>query len=62
MRLIFSASFHTTDCSPSFGFQCNLTKVERPSLLIRRKLWAPNSSMKRNERGMARSDMTHIAM
>ena len=29
--LIFTASFHTTDCMPSFGFQWNLTKVDLPS-------------------------------
>ena len=28
--LIFTASFQTTDCSPSFGFQWNLTNVDLP--------------------------------
>ena len=62
MPLIFSASFHTTDCIPSFGFQWNLTKVDLPSALTSRKVWTPNPSMKRNERGIVRSDMIHSAM
>ena len=60
--LILSASFHTTDCMPSFGFQWNFTKVERPSALTSRKVWTPKPSMNRNERGMARSDMIHMIM
>ena len=60
--LIFSASFHTTDCRPSFGFQWNFTNVDRPSALTSRKVCTPKPSMNRNERGMARSDMTHISM
>jgi len=28
--LIFSASFHITDCIPSTGFQWNFTNVDRP--------------------------------
>jgi hypothetical protein len=28
----------------------------------RRKVWTPNPSMNRNERGIARSDMTHMIM
>ena len=31
--LIFTASFHTTDCRPSFGFQWNVTNVDRASAL-----------------------------
>ena len=62
MPLIFSASFHTTDCMPSFGFQWNLTKVDLPSALTSRKVWTPNPSIKRNERGIVRSDMIHSAM
>ena len=45
---------------PSFGFQWNLTKVDLPFALTRRNVWTPNPSMKRNERGIARSDMIHI--
>ena len=29
--LIFTASFHTTDCMPSFGFQWNFTNVDAPA-------------------------------
>ena len=29
---------------------------------MRRKVWTPKPSMKRNERGMVRSDMIHSAM
>ena len=60
--LILTASFQTTDCRPSFGFQWNLTKVDCPSASTRRKVWTPKPSMKRNERGMARSDMIHMIM
>ena len=60
--LSFTASFQTTDCMPCFGFQWNLTKVDLPSALTRRKVWTPKPSMKRNERGMVRSDMIHITM
>src|SRR3954454_667233 len=62
MPLIFSASFHTTDCIPCFGFQWNLTKVDLPSALTSRNVWTPNPSIKRNERGIVRSDMIHSAM
>jgi len=60
--LIFTASFHTTDCRPSFGFQRNLTKVVSSLALRKRKVWTPKPSMKRKERGIARSDITHITM
>ena len=50
--LIFTASFQTTDCSPCFGFQWNLTKVDLPSALTSRKVWTPKPSMNRNDRGM----------
>ena len=50
--MIFTASFQTTDCRPSFGFQWNLTKVDLPSALTKRKVWTPKPSMKRNERGI----------
>ena len=60
--LILTASFHITDCRPSTGFQWNLTYVDAPSALTKRKLWTPKPSMKRNDRGTARSDMTHMIM
>ena len=60
--LILTASFQTTDCRPCFGFQWNLTKVDFPSALTRRKVWTPKPSMKRNERGIVRSDMIHMIM
>ena len=60
--LIFTASFHTTDCNPCFGFQWNLTKVDLPAAFTRRKVWTPNPSMKRSDRGMVRSDMIHMTM
>ena len=60
--LIFTASFQTTDCRPSFGFQWNFTKVDLPAALTRRKVCTPKPSMKRNERGIARSDMIHMTM
>ncbi len=60
--MILTASFQTTDCRPSFGFQWNLTKVDWPSSSRKRKVWTPKPSMKRNERGIARSDMTHMIM
>ena len=47
---------------PSFGFQWNLTNVDRPSALTRRNVCTPKPSMNRNDRGMARSDMIHISM
>jgi hypothetical protein len=57
-----TASFHTTDWSPSLGFQWNFTKVERPSALTKRNVWTPKPSMNRNERGMARSDIVQSTM
>jgi hypothetical protein len=61
--LIFTASFQTTDCRPSFGFQWNFTKVgSSPPALRKRKVWTPKPSMKRSDRGMARSDMIHMIM
>ena len=60
--LIFTASFHTTDCRPCFGFQWNLTKVDLPAWSRKRKVWTPKPSLKRNERGIVRSDMIHSAM
>ena len=60
--LIFTASFHSTDCRPCAGFQWNLTNREAPSASMRRKLWTPKPSMNRYERGIARSDIVHITM
>ena len=60
--LSLSASFHTTDWRPCFGFQWNFTNVDLPAALISRNVWTPKPSMKRNERGIVRSDMIHIAM
>ena len=60
--LILTASFHSTDCRPSLGFQWNLTKVDSPAALTNRNVWTPKPSMKRKERGMARSDIVHITM
>ena len=60
--LIFTASFHTTDCMPSFGFQWNFTNVDCPAALTSRKVCTPNPSMNRKERGIARSDIVHITM
>ena len=61
-RLIFTASSHSVDCSPSFGRQWNLTKVDSPLALTSRKVWTPKPSIMRSERGMARSDIAHIIM
>ena len=60
--MIFTASFHTTDCMPSLGFQWNLTNVDSPASLTKRNVCTPNPSMNRKERGMARSDIVHITM
>ena len=60
--LILTASFQTTDCMPSFGFQMNLTKVDSSFAFTSRKVWTPNPCMNRKERGIARSDMTHMIM
>ena len=60
--LILTASFHTTDCRPSFGFQWNFTNVDSPAAFTNRNVCTPKPSMNRNERGMARSDMVHITM
>ena len=60
--LIFTASSQSTDCMPCLGFQWNFTKVDLPRAFTKRKVWTPKPSMNRNERGMARSDMTHRSM
>ena len=60
--LIFTASSHSTDCMPCFGFQWNFTNVDSPAAFTKRNVWTPKPSMNRNERGMARSDITHISM
>ena len=60
--LIFTASFQTTDCRPSLGFQWNLTNDEVPSAATSRNVCTPKPSMKRKDRGIARSDIVHITM
>ena len=60
--LIFTASFHTTDCRPSIGFQWNFTKRDSSAAFTNRKVWTPKPSMKRKERGIARSDIAHMSM
>ena len=47
---------------PCFGFQWNFTNVDFPRAFTKRKVWTPKPSMKRYERGMARSDMTQRSM
>jgi len=44
------------------GRQWNLTNVDSPLALTRRKVWTPKPSMWRSERGTARSDIAHISM
>ena len=58
----FWASSQTREALPATGFQWNFTSDVSPAALTRRKVWTPNPSMVRNDRGMARSDMTHINM
>ena len=60
--MIFTASSHITDWSPSFGFQWNFTNVERFSAFTKRNVWTPKPSMNRKDRGIARSDIAHISM
>ena len=60
--LILTASSQTTDCMPCRGFQWNLTNVASPEAFTKRKVWTPKPSMKRSERGMARSDIVHSTM
>ena len=60
--LILTASFQTTDCMPSLGFQWNLTNVDSSAASRNRKVCTPNPSMNRNDRGIARSDIVHITM
>lgn len=57
--LMICASSHTSECTPSFGFQWNFTRVVPPSASTSRKVWTPKPSMVRKERGMPRSDMFH---
>ena len=49
--LILTASSHTTDCGPRFGFQWNVTNVDRPSALTSRNVCTPKPSMNRKDRG-----------
>ena len=60
--MILTASFQTTDCMPSTGFQWNFTKELSPASLMKRKVWTPKPSIMRKERGMARSDICHSVM
>ena len=59
---ILSASSHSTEWTPSTGFQWNFTKRDWPWALTRRKVWMPKPSIMRKLRGMARSDITHMIM
>ena len=38
---IFTASSHTSECVPYFGFQWNLTNTDSPASLTKRKLCTP---------------------
>ena len=42
---IFCASSQTSECTPSTGFQWNLTKVDLPSALTSRNVWTPKPSI-----------------
>ena len=44
------------------GRQWNLMNVDLPARSTSRKVWIPNPSIIRNERGIARSDMTQTSM
>src|SRR6185312_6627838 len=58
----FWDSSHTRLWVPATGFQWNFTSDDAPAALVRRNVWTPNPSMVRYDRGIARSDMTHISM
>ncbi len=58
----FWDSSHTRLWMPAAGFQWNFTSDDSPAAFTRRKVWTPKPSIVRYERGMARSDMTHISM
>ncbi len=61
-RVSWVSRYHTSEWMPATGFQWNFTKVVAPVSSERRKAWTPKPSMVRYERGMPRSDMTHISM
>ncbi len=42
---VICASSHTSECTPSFGFQWNFTRVVAPSALTSRKVWTPKPSI-----------------
>jgi hypothetical protein len=58
----FCASFQTSECTPSIGFQWNFTKVDFPGALTRRNVCTPKPCIMRKLRGIARSDMIHMIM
>ena len=60
--MIFTASSQITEAAPRTGRQWNLTKVDLPAALMRRKVWMPKPSIMRSERGMARSDIAQISI
>ncbi len=41
------ASSHTSECTPSTGFQWNFTRLVDPSAASRRNVWTPKPSMVR---------------
>ncbi len=55
--LIICASSQTRECTPSFGFQWNLTSTLSSAALTSRKVWTPKPSIILNDLGMPRSDM-----
>ncbi len=42
---IFCASSHTSECTPSSGFQWNFTRHALPRALMSRKVWTPKPSI-----------------
>ncbi|EWS62530.1 hypothetical protein Y695_04243 [Hydrogenophaga sp. T4] len=56
------ASSQVSACTPSLGFQWNLTKLDAPCVFTKRKVCTPKPSIMRRLRGMPRSDITHISM
>ena len=47
---------------PELRLPVELHERRPPSALTKRNVWTPKPSMKRNDRGIARSDITHITM
>ena len=58
----FWDSSHTRPWMPATGFQCHFTSEVEPSAAVRRNVWTPKPSIVAYERGIARSDITHISM